>query len=56
MERIPESESIAEMADARRFSEMMGGPAELQAVLTHSRLKGWRIVEDFMDLTIVKEA
>jgi len=25
MERIPESGSIAEMADARRFSEMMGG-------------------------------
>ena len=56
MERIPESESIAEMADARRFSEMMEGPAELQTVLKRSRLQGWRIVEDFMDLTIVKEA
>jgi ubiquinone/menaquinone biosynthesis C-methylase UbiE len=31
-------------------------PAELQAVLKRSRLQGWRIVEDFMDLTIVKEA
>ena len=25
MERIPESEAIAEMADARRFNEFMGG-------------------------------
>jgi hypothetical protein len=31
-------------------------PAELQAVLKRSRLQGWRIVEDFMDLTVVKEA
>ena len=25
MERVPESEAIAEMADARRFNEFMGG-------------------------------
>jgi hypothetical protein len=25
MERVPEDETIAEMADARRFNEMLGG-------------------------------
>jgi ubiquinone/menaquinone biosynthesis C-methylase UbiE len=31
-------------------------PDELRAILERSRLGGWRIVEDFMDLTVVKEA
>ena len=31
-------------------------PAELRSILECSHLQGWRIVEDFMDLTIVKEA
>ena len=30
--------------------------AELRQVLERSRLRGWRIVEDFMDVMIVKEA
>jgi ubiquinone/menaquinone biosynthesis C-methylase UbiE len=29
-------------------------PEELRAVLEHSRLTGWHIVEDFMDLMVVK--
>jgi ubiquinone/menaquinone biosynthesis C-methylase UbiE len=29
-------------------------PEELQTVLERSRLQGWRIVEDFMDLMVVK--
>jgi ubiquinone/menaquinone biosynthesis C-methylase UbiE len=28
---------------------------ELRAILEHSRLTGWRIEEDFMELTVVKE-
>jgi hypothetical protein len=29
-------------------------PEELQTVLERSRLTGWNIVEDFMDLMVVK--
>ena len=29
-------------------------PEELRAVLNRSQLQGWRIVEDFMDVTVVK--
>jgi ubiquinone/menaquinone biosynthesis C-methylase UbiE len=29
-------------------------PEELRAVLSRSQLQGWRIVEDFMDITVVK--
>jgi hypothetical protein len=45
MNRIPEAEVIAEMESARRFNDMMG----------RSKLEGWRIVEDFIDLMVVKE-
>jgi ubiquinone/menaquinone biosynthesis C-methylase UbiE len=31
-------------------------PDELRAILESSRLEGWRLVEDFMDLSVVKEA
>jgi ubiquinone/menaquinone biosynthesis C-methylase UbiE len=31
-------------------------PDELRAILERSRLEGWRIIEDFMDLMVVKEA
>ena len=31
-------------------------PEELNALLKGSRLQGWRVVEDFMDLMVVKEA
>ncbi len=30
-------------------------PEDLRAVLNRSHLQGWRIVEDFMDVTVVKE-
>jgi hypothetical protein len=30
-------------------------PGELQAILESSKLQGWRIVEDFMDLMVVKD-
>jgi hypothetical protein len=30
-------------------------PEELGAILDRSKLQGWRIQEDFMDLTVVTE-
>jgi len=85
MERLPETETTDEMAEARRFNEFMGsnrfrqqeyrrlareavalgvppggkvldagtGPGYV-AIEVAGLLRDWRIVEDFMDVSVVK--